>query len=71
MGGKDSLSLQGRLLLQRTCFFHLPILCSIYPQIFYWPKTSPSQFFFQLVTMILKENFFSLVGDRNGNLVVK
>ena len=61
--------LQGRLLLQLTCFFHLPVLCCVFPQIFYLPKISPSQFFFQTVTMILKENFFSLVADINGNLV--
>lgn len=53
--------LQGRLLLQRTCLFHLPVLCCVFPQIFYCPKISPSQFFFHIVTMILKENFFSLV----------
>lgn len=68
-GRKGQMCLQGRLLLQLTCFFHLPVLCCVFPHIFYLPKISPSQFFFQTVTMILKENFFSLVADINGNLV--
>lgn len=36
---------------------------------FYQPKISLSQFFFQILTMVLKENVFSLVGITNGNLV--
>lgn len=68
-GRKGQKCLQGRLLLQHTWSDHLPVLCFIFPEIFYWPEISPSQFFFQIVTMILKENNLPLVGVINGNLV--
>lgn len=47
--------LQGRPLLQHTCFYYLPVFCFIFPQIFYKPEISPSQFFFQIVTIIPKK----------------
>lgn len=57
MGGKAR-CLQGRLLLPPTCSDTSLLLSLIFPRIFYWPEISPSQLFFQIVTMILKENIF-------------
>lgn len=60
--------LHEKILFQPICFIHLPVWCCVFLLIFYWPKISPSQFFFQTMVMILKEHFFSL-GVINGNLV--
>lgn len=59
----------GGLLLQHTCFFSPPCFLLHFSSNILLANISPSQFFFQIVTMTLKENFFSLVGDINGNLV--